>query len=277
MLRREREASVVMTAHPVRQAAPESFASQCLTEFLGRLSRIDPHPAVLDLGVLCGANIAFLGSRGCRVSVESLPAATRPATPPDDSPNGKPAAAKLQGKPPLRHGPRRLPIDTVGPGPGPGAGPAQRPLPIDSPLGEPLDEEPAPKPAATVKEASSPLSYPNGSFSGILAWDAISRMPSLEAIGFVESLRKLLDDGGVILAYFPGPPGHAGGAAGRYRILSDDKVEVEPAVERHVSAPAYQNREIYALFSRFEVLRLSHLKSGTREVLVAKSRRSPRD
>jgi hypothetical protein len=125
-----------------------------------------------------------------------------------------------------------------------------------------------------VKKAASPLGYPHGSFSGILAWDAISRMPSLEAIGFVETLRKLLDDGGVILAYFPGPPGHTGGAAGRYRIVSENQVEVEPAVERFVPAPAYQNREIYALFSRFEVVRLSHLKSGTREVLVARSRRS---
>jgi muramidase (phage lysozyme) len=80
-----------------------------------------------------------------------------------------------------------------------------------------------------------------------------------------------------VLAYFPGPPGNAGGAAGRYRIQSEEKVEVEPALERHVPAPAYQNREIYALFSRFEVIRLSHLKSGTREVLVAKSRRPVRD
>jgi hypothetical protein len=44
-----------------------------------------------------------------------------------------------------------------------------------------------------------------------------------------------------------------------------------------VNAPAYQNREIYALFSRFEVIRLSHLKSGTREVLAAKSKRSAKD
>src|SRR5262249_47762327 len=136
-------------------------------------------------------------------------------------------------------------------------------------------EAPAARPApATAKDAPSPLGYPNGSFSGILAWDAISRMPSKEAISFVESLRKLLDEGGVILAYFPGPPGNTGGAAGRYRILSSEKVEVEPAIGRHVTAAAYQNREIYGLFARFEVIRLSHLKSGTREVLVAKSKRS---
>ncbi|MGH9868211.1 MAG: hypothetical protein ACREAA_08620 [Candidatus Polarisedimenticolia bacterium] len=268
-----------MTAQPqpMRQASPQSFTSQCLTEFLGRLSRIDPHPTVLDLGVLCGSNIAFLGSRGCRVSVESLPAATRPATPSDEASKAVKPEAKPQAKGPVKHGAagaarKRLPIDTVLPKTG--AGVPQKPLPIDS---DGLPEDLFPKPAATVKEASSPLSYPNGSFSGILAWDAISRMPPLEAIGFVESLRKLLDEGGVILAYFPGPPGHTGGAAGRYRIHSEDKVEVEPAVERHVSAPAYQNREIYALFSRFEVIRLSHLKSGTREVLVAKSRRNARD
>ena len=233
---------MVMPQSSTRTASPQSFTSQCLSEFLARLVRLDPHPAVLDLGVLCGGNIAFLGSRGCRVSVESLPSVTRPATPAADT-KGK-QVGKANGK-------------------------AEAASPAPAPV--------APTPAATVAEAASPLSYPKGSFSGVLAWDAISRMPAQEAIGFVESLRKLLDDGGVVLAYFPGPPGNTGGAAGRYRIQSEDKVEVEPAVERHVNAPAYQNREIYALFSRFEVIRLSHLKSGTREVLVAKSKRSAKD
>jgi hypothetical protein len=262
MLRREKESPVAAPHPSVRPVSPQSFTSQCLSEFLSRLARLDPHPTVLDLGVLCGGNIAFLGSRGCRVSVESLPSATRPATPaPEAVPNGKPAAARSSAASPAR------------PGHAPSA--AAKAQPPAKPV---LKEEPAPpRPAATVAEAASPLSYPNGSFSGILAWDAISRMPAQEAIGFVESLRKLLDEGGVVLAYFPGPPGNTGGAAGRYRIQSEDKVEVEPAIERHVPAPAYQNREIYALFSRFEVIRLSHLKSGTREVLVAKSRRSPRD
>src|SRR5262249_17835880 len=149
---------------------PQMFISQCLSDFLGRLSRLDPHPTVLDLGVLCGGNIAFLGSRGCRVSVESLPSATRPAPAPTAVPATVPDAVK-------------------------GGAPASR------------KEAPAARPApATAKDAPSPLGYPNGSFSGILAWDAISRMPSKEAISFVESLRKLLDEGGVILAYFPGPP-----------------------------------------------------------------------
>ena len=230
-----------------RTASPQSFTSQCLSEFLARLVRLDPHPAVLDLGVLCGGNIAFLGSRGCRVSVESLPSVTRPATPAADT-KGKQAGGKPAGR---------------------AAGKAEAASPAPAPE--------APALAATVAEAASPLSYPKGSFSGVLAWDAISRMPAQEAIGFVETLRKLLDGGGVVLAYFPGPPGNTGGAAGRYRIQSEDKVEVESALERHVNAPAYQNREIYALFSRFEVIRLSHLKSGTREVLVAKSKRSAKD
>jgi hypothetical protein len=56
--------------------------------------------------------------------------------------------------------------------------------------------------------------------------------------------------------------------------MSEDRLAVEPSTERSLPQTAYQNREIYALFSRFEVVRLSHLKSGTREVLVAKSRRA---
>ena len=213
MLRRLRT-QAVMPAGRMAGAAAASFSSQCLGEFLKRLERLDTHPAVLDLGVLCGDNIAFLGARGCRVSVESLPAAGR----------FSPAAETADG----------------------------------------------------VAAPPSPLSYPPESFSGVLAWDAISRMPQQEAIAFVETLRQLLLDGGVILSYFPGPPGHTNGLSGRYRIMADSWLTVEPTTGRQFAPRAFQNREIYALFSRFEVVRLSHLKSGTREVLVAKSRRAAR-
>lgn len=283
-LRRDRESPVQSRTAMSRGGSAESFASQCLSEFLSRLARLDPHPTVLDLGVLCGGNIAFLGSRGCRVSVESLPSVTRPAAPPPDQANGKPVPGGKftpKGTPATKHA--RAAKAAAGASTLKGA--------ADSILEEPIFVEEAPdvdvastQPiavvpahAATVKEAASPLSYPAGSFSGILAWDAISRMPAQEAIGFVETLRKLLDDGGVILAYFPGPPGNTGGAAGRYRIHGEDRVEVEPAKELHAVCPAYQNREIYALFARFEVIRLSHLKSGTREVLVAKTKRGGKD
>src|SRR5262245_46603164 len=212
MLRRLRT-QAVMPAGRMAGAVAASFSSQCLGEFLKRLERIDTHPAVLDLGVLCGDNIAFLGARGCRVSVESLPAAGR----------FSPAADSADA--------------------------------VDAPL--------------------SPLSCPPASFSGVLAWDAISRMPQQEAIAFVETLRRLLLDGGVILSYFPGPPEHTHGS-GRYRIMADSWLTVEPTGGRQFAPRTFQNREIYALFSRFEVVRLSHLKSGTREVLVAKSRRSAR-
>lgn len=199
------------------RSAPQRFASQCLGEFLRRLERVDPHPAVLDLGVLCGDNIAFLASRGCRVSIESLPSA------------GAPEPSKA----------------------------------------ETSKDEKAPR---------SPLSHPPETFSGVLAWGAIARMPFEEAVGFVETLRRLLLDGGVILAYFPGPPGQVGSASGRYRILAEDRLSLEPAEHRRSTGQVFQNREIYALFSRFNVVRMSHLKSGTREVLVAKTpkRRSGR-
>ena len=209
-------APVIQAAQVPRASGDASFASQCLGEFLSRVQRIDPHPAVLDLGVLCGANIAFLGSKGCRVSVESLPAA--------------------------------LPETAIRPE----ATEKQRPAPI------------------------SPLGYPPESFSGVLAWDAISRMPVADAGHFVATLWRLLMDGGVVLAYFPSGNGSSGTPAGRYRILAEDRLVVESAVNHSkltLIAP-YQNREIYTLFSSFDVVRLSQLKSGTREVLVARTRRT---
>ncbi len=194
------------------------FASLCLGEFLARVGRVDPHPAVLDLGVLCGDNIAFLGERGCRVSVESLP---------DASPTPLPSSE--------------------------GEGPAE----------EVTEKVPAPR---------SPLSFSPESFAGVLAWDALGRMSTEEAVGFVETLRTLLQPGGVVLAYFPGPPGDPGGATRRFRILAEDRVSVESSGP-HPGRKPFENREIYGIFSRFDVVRLSHLKTGTREVLVAKSRR----
>jgi len=209
---------------PLPSAAVDtSFASQCLAEFLARVRRVDPHPAVLDLGILCGANIAFLGSKGCRVSVESLPrASVGPTAVASKTGRGKEEGAVAAGPP--------------------------TPLP--------------------------PLSYPPESFAGILAWDAIARIPPAEAASLVETMRRLLLNGGVVLAYFPGPPGNVSGSAGRYRILGEERLAVEPAQSKGVPQTSYQNREIYSLFARFDVVRLSHLKTGTREVLVARSRRS---
>jgi len=202
-------------AQTTRATGDASFQSQCLGEFLSRVQRVDPHPAVLDLGVLCGANIAFLGEKGCRVSVESLPSA--------------------------------------------------------------LPEPAASGPAAETASPLSPLGYPSESFSGVLAWDAISRMPVADAGQFVATLWRLLMDSGVVLAYFPGPQAMQGVSAGRYRILAEDRLIVEATPNRSVPVKtAFQNRDIYTLFTRFDVIRLSQLKSGTREVLVAKSRRPVR-
>ncbi|HET9482083.1 MAG TPA: hypothetical protein VFP98_10035 [Candidatus Polarisedimenticolia bacterium] len=219
-------AAPVSGRRTVAQTPEAGFASQCLGEFLRRLTRVDPHPAVLDLGILCGGNIAFLGARGCRVSVESLPNPARVEK------TGQTDKAPASGKKE--------------------AGAAMPPHPL------------------------SPLSYPPGSFSGVLAWDSIARLAHPEAVAFVETLRQLLLDGGVILAHFPGPPGNAGGAGFRYRIIGEDQLCLEPSTRRHAAVAAYQNRDIYTLFSRFDVVRLSHLKSGTREVLVARTRRPAR-
>jgi len=229
MLTRLRERSNMTSARPGQRAPRVSaldFPSQCLAEFLRRVQRVDPHPAVLDLGILCGGNIAFLGARGCRVSVESLPIPGKAAT-----------------------------VETSAAGP---RGPRK--------VGE--SEHPAPR------VPLSPLNYPPGSFSGVLAWDAIARMPYEEAIGFAETLRKLLLDGGVVLAYFPGPTVSSPSISGRYRIIDEESLMLEPAAARSLPGSHFQNREIYSLFSRFSVVRLAQLKTGTREVLVAKTRRT---
>jgi hypothetical protein len=214
------------------------FSSQCLSEFLGRLRRVDPHPSVLYLGALCGDNIAFMGERGCRVSVESLPL----------RPQQRAHLKEFRA----------------------GVGAFDD---FDDEAREPVDEDVPARLPSDVPVA--PLNYPHESFAGVLAWDMISQMPFQEGIAFVETLRQLLLEGGVILAYFPGPPGSPGGSTGRYRILDEDHLLVEPT-EDNESGTVYENREIYSLFSRFDVVRLSHQKSGTREVLVVKTSPSRR-
>ncbi len=219
------------------------FSSQCLSEFLGRLRRVDPHPAVLYLGALCGDNINFMGERGCRVSVESLP--LRPHQRAQVAEFGAGVGA----------------FDDFDDGPdGDGyRGPVDEDIPARLPSDVPV----------------APLNYPHESFAGVLAWDMISQMPCAEGIAFVETLRQLLLEGGVILAYFPGPPESPRGSTGRVRILDEDHLSVEPTEDTRDSS-VYENRVIYSLFSRFDVVRLSHQKSGTREVLVVKTSPSRR-
>ena len=204
---------VEVAARPAA-ASTTTFPSQSLGEFLRRIGKLDPHPHVLDLGILCGDNIAFLGARGCRVSVESLP---------------------------------------------------------------------------TVTTLPSPLQYPPESFSGVLAWDAIARLTPGDATTLVETLRQLLVEGGVMLAYFP--PGTEASSGGRYRIASAELLSLESAPRSSLTHSAsslmhparshpphpYQNREIYLLFARFEVVRLAQLKSGAREVLLSRTRRAGRE
>ena len=160
------------TRHESGSRMTWGFSSLCLGEFLARLAAVDPHPAVLDLGVLCGGNIAFLGARGCRVSVESLP---------DAAPS--PVSSKKQD----------------------GGGSKDSRLP-------------SPRP---------PLSYPPETFSGVLVWDAVARMKTEESTAFVETLRRLLLPGGVMLAYFPGPPGDPTPSNRRFRIMAEDRLTVE--------------------------------------------------
>jgi len=211
---------VEVAARPAA-ASTTTFPSQSLAEFLRRIAKIDPHPHVLDLGILCGDNLAFLGAMGCRVSVESLP---------------------------------------------------------------------------KVTTIPSSLQYPPESFSGILAWDAIARLTPGDATTLVATLRLLLLEGGMMLVYFP--PGAETASGGRYRIASADLLSLESAPRTGLTDPAsslthstsslmhparsqpphpYQNREIYSLFSRFEVVRLAQLKSGAREVLLARTRRAGRE
>jgi hypothetical protein len=225
MLRLFRDQRAMSAKAALSRPDPLHFPSQCLGEFLNRLQRADEHPSVLDLGVLCGDNIAFLGERGCKVSVESLPEIQPPE--PED--------------------------------------------PSDPDLD--LNSGDAAETGEMAGPVVPPLDYPPRSYGGVLAWDAIARLPYQVGIGFVETLRRILLDEGVILAYFPGPPGSPQGSAGRYRIVEEGRLIVERAHEVPLPGHVYTNREIYGIFSRFDVVRLSHLKTGTREVLVAKSTR----
>jgi hypothetical protein len=207
------------------QAAQQgwSFPSQCLGDFLARLDKVDPKPSVLDLGILCGDNIAFLGQRGCRVSVETLP-----------------GVASLAPPPPPKNG--RV-----------------------------LHEPPAPMPPLTT--ALSCLRFPPETFAGVLAWDAIARVPQARAVEFVDALRGMMQWGGVLLAYFPSAATMSAQISGRYRILGTGRLVVEPAKGPHPQVKSYENREIYAMFARLDIIRISQLKSGAREVLVARSRK----
>ncbi len=200
-----------------------TFPSQCLGEFLSRLDRVDPHPAVLDLGIVCGDNISFLGQRGCRVCVESFPSMVSLALPVQPK-NGKAPAAPAQ-------------------------------------------------PQAPLSKTLSCLRFPSETFSGVLAWDAISRVPPDRAVEFVDSLRRMMLWGGVLLAYFPWAATVSAQITGRYRILGTGQLVIEPANGHHPRITHYQNREIYAMFARMDIIRISQLKSGAREVLVARSRK----
>ncbi|HXI02475.1 MAG TPA: hypothetical protein VNI57_04795 [Candidatus Saccharimonadales bacterium] len=63
--------SIVTRMEPaVSAGSPESIPSKSLQRLIGRALQLQSSPRLLMLGELCGQNIAYLGERGFRVSVE---------------------------------------------------------------------------------------------------------------------------------------------------------------------------------------------------------------
>jgi hypothetical protein len=111
------------------------------------------------------------------------------------------------------------------------------------------------------------------SYAGALVWDALSLMPPIEARRRTALIYATLSAGGAVLAFF-GSTARAPGVSPRlrYRILSDALVRPESIVGRLEKHHPYQNREIIALFDRFDLEVLHTHKDGQREVLFTKGK-----
>ena len=90
-------------------------------------------------------------------------------------------------------------------------------------------------------------------YAGALLWDSLALLTPAEARRRTALLYDGLAAGGAALAFFPapGPPGVAPRL--RWRIVSDSLVRPESVRGRTGRAHPYQNREIIALFERYEL------------------------
>ncbi len=114
------------------------------------------------------------------------------------------------------------------------------------------------------------LAGSQGSYAGVLLWDALASMHPVEARRRTSLLGDLVVPGGAILAFF-GPVGAAASRPRtRFRILGEDLVFPEPIQGRAGLTQPYENRDVVGLFGGFELDHLHTRRNGQREFLFFK-------
>ena len=109
------------------------------------------------------------------------------------------------------------------------------------------------------------LDYPDGSFSGVLCWTALSHLAPAQARQLMQEIGRVLQTGGWLFAVFDGD-GRRPPTAQRYRILDSERLAFE-SLEDRTQPRAVLTREVEALFQPFREVRIMVMRHGSREAL----------
>jgi len=217
---------------------PAPQPSAALQQMAGRLKTIE-RPNLLDLGPLCGGNIQFFASQGCRVFVEAaedLRRLPRPApTPAVTRTTGQHLAAGVALD--------RSRIPAAAPVAGQGS-------------------------AIAVAEQRIAFSYPNAHFDGILLWDVADYLLDARAKELGQEMGRLCRGGALLLMFSDARKQPAVEPLLRYRLTDAGAVLLEPFAGAPIVRIARENRDLFRLFEGFEVVKCTLLRNQLREILL---------
>lgn len=111
------------------------------------------------------------------------------------------------------------------------------------------------------------LNYQYSSFGGVLVWDALQFLPPPLMQAAVIRLHDILENDGVLLAYFHADEKQATVPSYSYRVMDNKTIVLSPKSLRQ-RTQFLNSRAIENLFSRYKTIKFFLTKDHLREVLV---------
>lgn len=147
-----------------------------------------------------------------------------------------------------------------------------RPGVLEGASSNPLENHSNPLLVSRLFESALP--FPENSFDGILAWDALEYMGPALLGSVVERLHRMLRPGAPLLAFFHSEALQPDGTPTpvqtyAYRIQDSRNLQMNPRPRRPL-AQVFNNRTLERLFQDFDSVKFFLTRDNLREVIVRK-------